>query len=439
MVLVVATLVIGAVVTARIEDAVVRNSANATALYMDNVIGPILQQVSRSGELTPGAHRALHEILENTPLGDRVVSFKFWSADGQVIWADNNANEGRTFPLTDDLRQALSGEVVASFDDLHEEESSEEAALGLPLLEIYLPVREVWSGRVVAVAEFYEIAEGLAGDLRAARAAAWAAVGITTLLLGGVLYAIVLGGSHTIEVQRRALDQRLGQLRELSARNEELRLRVQAAASRSATQTDRTMRRIGADLHDGPAQHLAYAALRLDALRERLEGPVSDEMARVAGAVTEALTEVRAVSRGLQLPDIAERPLEATVKAAVEAHEARTGHCVTLEATCSTEPDLDPAARVCVFRFVQEGLNNASRHAKGVGLEVALTCDDQELRLAVRDQGPGLPDIPRPEGMGLSGLRDRVESLGGTFAARSRPEGGAEIIMTLETRGPAWT
>jgi len=439
VVLVVATLIIGALVTSRIEDTVVRNAANATALYMDSTIGPIIQQVSGSGELAPGAERALHEVFASTPLGERVVAFKFWTRGGMIMWSYNDRNEGRTFPVTDDLRQALAGDVVASFNDLHDEESSAEAELGLPLLEVYLPVRAAWSGQVIAVAEFYEVAEELAEDLQAARRAAWAAVAATTLALGAVLYMIVLGGSRTIEAQRRALDQRLGELRDLSMHNEELRLRVQAAAARAATQADRTMRRIGADLHDGPAQHLAYATLRLDALRERVDGPVADDLGRVAGAVTEALGEVRALSRGLQLSDIADRPLPAIIEAAVEAHEARSSHPVAVRQDCGAEPALNPAARVCVFRFLQEGLSNASRHAGGQGLEVALSCPSGRLQLAVRDQGPGLPARPREGGMGLSGLRDRIESLGGTFAARNRPEGGTEIAMTLDTRGPAWT
>lgn len=224
----------------------------------------------------------------------------------------------------------------------------------------------------------------------------------------------------------------------MSARNHELRLRVQAAAARAAAQADRTLRGLGADLHDGPAQHLAYAALRLDVLRERLDGrPEGEDLGRVGQAVQEAMAEIRALSRGLQLPDIAERPLLDIVGAVVEAHEARTGHAIALRTGCEAEPPLGPGARVCVHRFLQETLANASRHGEGRGIEVELACTATELRLAVRDRGPGLPPRPREGALGLSGLRDRVESLGGSFAARSRPDGGTEIAMTLETGGPA--
>ena len=437
VVLVLAALAIGWAVTARIQGVVARNSANATALYIDSVISPISQQLASGDELSPGAQRALEEIFANTPLGERVVSFKFWNRDGRVIWAENEELVGQAFAPTPELERALAGEVVASFDALGDDEDEAEAALGLPLLEIYSPLREAYSGRVIAVAEFYEVAPELAQDLRAARATAWGTVAGTTLLLGGVLYVIVLGGSRTIEAQQGALDQRLRELRGLSARNHELRLRVQAAAARAAAEADRAMRGIGADLHDGPAQHLAYAALRLDSLRDRLhDHPAAADLDRVAQAVTEAMAEVRALSRGLQLPDIADRPLAVVIESVVQAHEARTGDVIAVRVDCEAEPPLVPAAKVCVYRFAQEGLANASRHAAGKGLEVELDCAPGELRLVVRDRGPGLPSSPGGAGgMGLSGLRDRVESLGGTFVAQNRPGGGTEIAMTLDTGG----
>ncbi len=439
VVLLIATLAIGFWVTSRIEDTVVRNSANATAIYMESFLSPISDQLAGQDGLSPGAKRALDEIFTNTPLGERVVSYKIWRADGLVIEASNKDIIGRTFPITDSLRQAWDGHVVAQFDRFGDDEDVAERAMGLPLVEIYSPIHEVWSGDIVAVAEFYEVNAELKSDLAAARWSAWGTVSGIVLGLGSVLYAIVLGGSRTIEAQRRDLDARLADLADMSDRNTELRLRVQGAAARAAEQTDRTMRRIGADLHDGAAQYLAYAALRLDNLRDKMgEGPATKELEAVTDAVSHAMTEVRALSRGLSLPEMTDRPLVAVVQSAAEAHEVRTSHAVAVQTDCPVEPVLTKAARICAFRFVQEGLNNASRHADGVGLAVRLTCHDRLMTLTVRDGGPGLTDMQADTigGLGLSGLRDRVESLGGTFTARTHPDGGADITMTLETGIP---
>ena len=164
-------------------------------------------------------------------------------------------------------------------------------------------------------------------------------------------------------------------------------------------------------------------------------------MSRKPSAVRRAMTETRALSRGLSLPDIAGKPPGAILRTAAEAHALRTGHVAVIDDRCTAAPDLPDAARICLFRFVQEGLNNASRHAGGRDLTVSITCEGGLLRATVADRGPGLPD-PLPaatdgRGLGLAGLRDRVEALGGSFLVRKRTGGGTELTMTLETGDPA--
>ncbi len=354
LVLIIAALAIGSWVTERIEDSVVRNSANATAIYMESFISPISQQLATGDTLSPGAQRALEELLANTALGQRVVSYKFWRNDGYLIDASNKEIVGQTFPPTDNLLRAWTGQVTAHFDDLSGAEDVSEAALNLPLLAVYSPIREVWSGKVIAVAEFYEVNHELHADLIAARRAAWFTVLAIMLGLGSLLYIIVLGGSRLIDRQRRDLDARMADLTEMSARNEDLRRRVQSAAARAAAQTEQSMRRIGADLHDGPAQYLAYAALRLDNLRDHMETPAANgELDTVAVAITDAMTEVRALSRGLSLPDIADRPLPDILRGAVDAHVVRTGHDVVITISCDTPPAMAPAERFPARRAEQ--------------------------------------------------------------------------------------
>jgi signal transduction histidine kinase len=439
VILILAATAIGSWVTTRIEAAVVNNSADSTAIFMESFLSPISDQLDNPDGLGPGAKRALEEVFNTSALRDRVVSYKIWRPDGTVIEASNKEIVGQTFPISDQLRRAWAGEVVADFNALGRGEDLAESEMGLPLVEIYSPVHEAWSGRIVAVAEFYEVNQELKTELTEARLSAWATVFGIVLGLGSILYGIVLGGSRTIEAQRRDLDDQLGRLADLSDRNTELRLRVQGAAGRAAEQTDQTMRRIGADLHDGAAQYLAYAALRLDSLRDKLpDGAAEGELDAVRNAVNSAMKEVRALAKGLSLPEMADRPAAAIIRSAAEAHEVRTGHAVAVTIDCATEPVLTQAIRICIFRFVQEGLTNASRHADGLGLAVLLTCLGRRISLSVRDQGPGL--VARPDeadsdagGLGLAGLRDRVESLGGSFAAVTLPAGGTEISMTLDT------
>lgn len=434
VVMLAATLLVGWFVSGRIEEVVVRNTANATALYMESFVAPLTQDLARHDNLSDASRASIGALLEGTALGRRVVSFKIWREGGLLVDASNVDLVGQTFPPTENLTLAWAGEVRADFEDTGDTEDAAEDALGVPLLEIYSPIRELETGRVIAVAEFYEVATQLKADLARARLASWGTVALVMLVIGASLFAIVLRGSRTI-------DNQLAALTELSSRNVALRLRVQGAAARFAAMNDQTLRRIGADLHDGPAQLMGFAALRLDAVRRAAAGPGAgaavDEVER---AVKDAIAEIRTISRGLSLPDIDRRGLADLVQGLADAHKARTGTDVAV--TCRVAPgiELPEAAKICIYRFVQEGLNNGWRHAEGKGQSVDLVLEGDDLRLTVADRGPGFAAPPPGAGadgttLGLAGLADRVESLGGQFAARSRVGGGAELVMTLDLRG----
>lgn len=435
-VMLVAMLLAGNWVSSLIEAGVVRNTANATALYMESVLSPLSQELAEEDRLSVGATRALEEIFDNTPLGERVAAWKIWNADGLIAAASDPVLIGQRFTPTANLSAAWKGEVRAEFEDLVDAEDALQAALEVPLLEIYSPVRELWSGEIIAVAEFYELGDELAGDLARARRMSWLAVGGAMAAIGGLLFAIVLRGSRTIDRQKDELSRRLADLAALSTRNTALRLRVQGAAARTSALNDRALRRIGADLHDGPAQHLGYAALRLDHLAEA-ECPETRrrEIAGIAAAVQEALRDIRQISRGLSLPDIERRGPCEIAEAVTAAHEARTQTHVDLacDVVETAGAEFSAAGKICLYRFLQEGLNNAFKHGGGMGQTVRVLLRDGRFRAEVLDSGPGLAGGER--GLGLSGLSDRVESLGGQFEIASRPGGGTELSMELDLRG----
>ena len=170
----------------RIEEVVVRNTANATALYMESFVAPLTQDLGHADNLSDESRARIGALLENTALGRRVVSFKIWRQGGFLADASNTALVGRTFPPTENLKLAWAGEVRADFEDTGDPEDKDENALGVPLLEIYSPIRDVETGRVIAVAEFYEVATQLKADLIWARLIAWAAVAGVMALIGVV-------------------------------------------------------------------------------------------------------------------------------------------------------------------------------------------------------------------------------------------------------------
>ena len=431
-----ATLAVGYFVSGRIEDAVTRNTANATALYMDSFIAPLTQDLAVQDRLSESSRAEIGALLEQTALGKRVVSFKIWRDGGLVVDSSNAAVIGKTFAVSENLRAAWLGVVKADYSDTADEEDAAEKALGIPLLEIYSPVRDMNSGEVIAVVEFYEDAVQLNKDLIQARLVSWAAVAAVMALIWLSLFVVVLRGSRTIDRQLLALT-------DLASRNVALRMRVQGAASRFSALNDESQRRIGADLHDGPAQLMGYVALRLDSLRAHLTGaePVA-EIASLEKAVKDSITEIRTIARGLSLPDIDRRALPDLIQSLTEAHGARTSSDVVL--TCDPElgRELPLSVKTCIYRAVQEGLTNAWRHADGQGQEVRLTLEDDMLRLSVLDLGPGISRPPEASddgtGMGLAGLTDRVESLGGHLELRNRRPGpGSELMVEIDLKGAA--
>ena len=78
----VAALAVGLWVSRRIEDVVVRNTANATALYMESFVSPLLQELATRDNLSPQTRLEVAKLLDETALGQRVVSFKLWRKGG---------------------------------------------------------------------------------------------------------------------------------------------------------------------------------------------------------------------------------------------------------------------------------------------------------------------------------------------------------------------
>ncbi|MBC7735863.1 MAG: two-component sensor histidine kinase [Candidatus Saccharibacteria bacterium] len=437
LVMVLATVVVGLWVSNRIEQVVVRNTANATALYMDSFIAPLSQDLATIQTLSPVNLAEIERLLTNTPLGRRVLAFKIWVKGAKVVASSDLSIVGQTFPPTDNLKQAWTGVVRGDFNALGDREDENEASMNIPLLEIYSPIRDKSTGGIIGIAEFYEVATQLKSDLVQARLTSWTAVALMMAAIWASLYAIVLRGSQTID--RQVVD-----LTEMASRNVTLRLRVQGAAGRFSALNDQALRRIGADLHDGPAQLMGFAALRLDALRKLAQGDTAaHEIDQIEAAIKDAMKEIRNISRGVSLPDIDRKPLDQVIQGLVDAHAARTGSDVALHTDLGPQ-DLPLAVKICVGRVVQEGLTNAWRHAAGAGQQVRVQRRGGDLTVAVQDQGPGLStcadkpaDLPDSYGLGLAGLAGRVESLGGSLTLRNRMDGvtGTELVMAIDLRG----
>jgi signal transduction histidine kinase len=195
------------------------------------------------------------------------------------------------------------------------------------------------------------------------------------------------------------------------------------------------LQRIGADLHDGPAQLIALALLYLDATgRSANDRP--DTIGRVQGLLEQALTDIRSIAYDLSAPGIEDFSLNGAVETAIARHEVQTGTMIVCHMTGTPRPA--PAALVAgVYRFVQESLCNSFKHAQGATVHVSVDHASDDLTVSVDDDGGngggGLssakhvsdPGAAAPinggsrnsgySALGLVGLRRRIAALDGNL------------------------
>ncbi|MBK8024739.1 MAG: sensor histidine kinase [Chloroflexi bacterium] len=368
-------------------------------------------------------------------MGEQFIAFKIWDTSGRILYSTNSESTGDTFAIKDELASALRGQVVTELTNLDDEENRIERQVVNRSIEVYTPVHELGSGRVIAVAEFYQRIDGLEVEIASSRWRSWLVFGAVATLMILLLYLLVRSANRTIEEQRAALEEQVGVLRNILAQNKVLHRRVRNGAAQTSALNERTLRRIGSELHDGPIQHLSLALLHIEGIRQtnaadNLSGAsqLDSSIEVVKTSLSKSLQEMRAIASGMGLPELGPLTLGEALKRVVRTHERQTQTSVSLGLNNVDVPVALPV-KIAVYRVVQEALNNAFRHASGLGQEVfAERLSESELYLEISDQGPGIDPAQTSEAaaqghMGMFGMRERIESLGGVFSVVQRPIG----------------
>src|SRR4051812_31106265 len=185
---------------------------------------------------------------------------------------------------------------------------------------------------------------------------------------------------------------------------------------------------MGQDLHDGPIQLLSVLALKLNepvtAAGSLLQDD-SDDRLSAREILDSALVELRNIAAGLVLPELEGLSAAETLVLAIRRHEKITGTKVARE--IGELPPCSFTQQICLYRVVQESLNNAYAHALGIDQRVVAFANVISITIIVSDGGPSgaIPEaVQRPSTqLGVSGLRRRVELLGGTFTLSSGANG----------------
>ena len=428
------TLVIGHWIARQVEDSVVHRIGVVTAMYVDSFVAPHAQALLESDDLTEANRAALDRLLANTPLGLKIAGLKIWRRDGRIVYSSIPGQQGQTFPVEEGLAAALRGEVSS---EITARPQDEQARHGQPMprvIETYTPIHADALGKVIASAEFYQSAEEVDREAETAQRQSWIIFGTTMLAMYLLLFAVVRRGSKTIERQQGELNHKIVELTHLNEQNAVLHQRVRRAAERATALNEHFLQRISADLHDGPGQDLGFALMKLTSADDACPGmpAVGTNLAPVRVAVQSALTDLRAISADLQLPDVVHLSLTELVGRAVRDYESKTTTKVQL--TCQVpQVPVSERIKITVCRVLQESLANVYRHAQGKSCRVTVGGDSESLTIEVRDEGPGFQPTQGRRGgrLGLAGMRERVEITGGTFTIESGQGQGTTVRVVL--------
>ena len=178
-------------------------------------------------------------------------------------------------------------------------------------------------------------------------------------------------------------------------------------------------RRIGRELHDDLGAQLTAALLALKTGRE--------EAAREQ--IRTAMATVRRVARALRPQALEELGLEGALRALLAA----SGLPFRFQARLCP---IDPLVEMVAFRVLQEAITNALRHGEPGRLLLSLECRGEKLYGELADDGRGFDPAATPPGVGLVGMRERVEQLGGELSIKSRPGAGTRVRFVLPREVP---
>jgi signal transduction histidine kinase len=418
--LVVAMMVLGTWVSKKIETGVSEIAGASAALYINTFLTPHLQELADGDTLSEASIQALNEALVQPAVRAHVLKIKIWKQDGHIVYSSDRDLVGKRFPPSPHQLAAWSGAVGTEVDHLYHEENEGERSISIPMLEVYAPVRDIRSGEVIAVLEFYEDAQALKEQLSHAHWQSWAVTALVAIAIIGALFSIVSEGSKAIDHMRGSLSHRIMQLKELLRQNEVLRARVERSGRDRTDGNADFMPRVALNLRDGPGQSISLALVQLNTLDRQF--PTGAELPAVRDALSKALCDIWDICAGLQLPEVKNLSPADAMQKIVSDHGDRsrmTVDCrIDIPAPC-TIPDF---IKICASRFVQVCLDSTDRDDTIRSAFVSARSDSDALHVVVTADAPASGDLESVENalhLGLSGLWDQIESIGGTIAVEA--------------------
>jgi signal transduction histidine kinase len=191
-------------------------------------------------------------------------------------------------------------------------------------------------------------------------------------------------------------------------------------------------KRIAHALHDEAGQLLAAVYIALDETLRDSPPHIQIRLESMKRLLDQAEAELRRLSHELRPTVLDDLGLVPALESLASGVTKRTGLRISIQSLNIKR--LPAPLEVALYRVVQEALNNASKHAKASSVRVRLHRSDGRLVCLIRDNGVGFSPNLRlqgQKGLGLRGMRERIQSLGGVFEIKSRQGQGTELYLSV--------
>ena len=348
---------IAASVSGKIGTAIVDRYGAEVALFTDSFVAPRVQELAGQSTLSEIKKKELDGLFAPTAIGRPIIAFRIW-VDDQIIYSNSRDMIGRRFPLSPARARAWQGGVTTELSHLDGDDEVQIRALGVHVLEVYAPLRQAGTGRIIALVETYEVATELYYEVLTVQALVWLIFGGSAVGFIALLFILARRGAS--EVSRA------------NQEKNEFRLRVGNANRRVSDMNEMHMRRVGTELFRGPVQLVGVALLKLDSLRALLAKvdlsahAKREDVEAIRGALNEALDDIRNLSESLVPSKLYELSLADTITTAVRRHERRAGKSVACD-LASLPSDVPFSVKTCLYRFVREALDSGVGTPGGAG------------------------------------------------------------------------
>ncbi|MGA7925681.1 MAG: sensor histidine kinase [Candidatus Sulfotelmatobacter sp.] len=240
------------------------------------------------------------------------------------------------------------------------------------------------------------------------------------------IFGLILAGTTIIYAGR--LEKRVEEKYEesLQAQRE-----LKQLSKRLVDAEERERRAISRELHDEVGQSLSALLIDVENLTEmpREGGAFRQGLQKIKTLAENCVNEVRNMALLLRPSMLDDLGLVAALDWQAREVAKRTGMLVdTMDENVSD--NLPEEYKTCVYRIVQEALNNCSKHAYAKNVRVIVRQEPNQLRVSIEDDGKGF-DASRVRGLGLVGMNERVSQLGGVLKVESDPARGTRLRVDL--------